>query len=134
MVLGVWIVEGKSIYYSQATTIKFSCAMRFDRYPLDEHFCKFRIGSTNLDISRMEFGEVSYSYDPSARNTILDYAVNIELLPEEYRILSWEGLGNYSITGIEIIFTRHKLKYMYMYYLPSGIAKRLSDFFLSYFD
>ena len=108
--------------------------MRFDRYPLDEHFCKFRIGSTNLDISRMEFGEVSYSYDPSARNTILDYAVEIKLLPEEFRILSWEGLGNYSITGIEIIFTRHKLKYMYMYYLPSGIAKRLSDFFLTYFD
>ena len=87
-----------------------------------------------MDISRMEFGEVSYSYDPSARNTILDYAVEIKLLPEEFRILSWEGLGNYSITGIEIIFTRHKLKYMYMYYLPSGIAKRLSDFFLSYFD
>ena len=78
--------------------------MRFDRYPLDEHFCKFRIGSTNLDISRMEFGEVTYSYDAAARNTILDYAVGIELLPEEYRILSWEGLGNYSITGIEIIF------------------------------
>ena len=122
--LGVWIVEGRSIYYSQATTVTFSCAMRFDRYPLDEHVCKFRVGSTNLDITRMEFAPTDYTYDPSTRNTILDYAVGVNKLKEKDRILPFGELGNYSITGIEIHFTRHKLKYMYMYYLPSGnIAK-----------
>ena len=94
--------------------------MRFDRYPLDSHVCKFRVGSTNLDMTRMLFSETAVSFDPKARNTILDYAVEVVQLRKEDRILPFGDLGNYSITGIEIIFTRHKLKYMYMYYLPSG--------------
>ena len=30
-------------------------------------------------------------------------------------------LGNFSITGIELNLKRHKLKYLYVYYLPSGL-------------
>ena len=94
--------------------------MRFDLYPLDSHVCKFQVGSTNLDITRMKFSETDFKYDPTSRNTILDYAVSVNKLSEEDRILPYGEIGNYSITGIEIHFTRHKLKYMYMYYLPSG--------------
>ncbi len=117
---GVWIVEGRQIYYSQATIVTFSCPMRFNLYPLDEHVCKFRVGSTNLDETRMKFSETQYNFDPAARNTILDYAVEVEKLRESDRILPYGDLGNFSVTGIEIRFTRHKLKYLYMYYLPSG--------------
>ena len=106
--------------FSQATVVTFSCPMRFDLYPLDSHICKFQVGSTNLDITRMKFSETDFKYDASARNTILDYAVSVNKLSEEDRILPYGEIGNYSITGIEIHFTRHKLKYMYMYYLPSG--------------
>ena len=94
--------------------------MRFDLYPLDAHTCKFRIGSTNLDMSRMIFNVTKPTYDESKKNTILDYQVSLNELREKDRILPYGDLGNYSITGIEIIFTRHKLKYMYMFYLPSG--------------
>ncbi len=94
--------------------------MRFDLYPLDSHVCKFRVGSTNLDITRMRFAETAFVYDEEARNTILDYTVDISKLREEDRTLEYGELGNYSITGIEIHFIRHKLKYMYVYYLPSG--------------
>merc|ERR1712020_243998 len=52
---GLWIIEGNQVYFSQATVVTFSCPMRFDLYPLDAHTCKFRIGSTNLDMSRMIF-------------------------------------------------------------------------------
>ena len=41
-------------------------------------------------------------------------------LQEEDRVLVYGELGNYSITGIEIQFNRHKFKYVYVYYLPSG--------------
>ena len=130
--------------------------MRFDLYPLDEHICKFRVGSTNLDITRMRFDETKKSYDPTKRNTILDYAVEINQLNEDdryvlfnlkllddmfynssnyqhltdqflnfviffIRILRYGALGNFSITGIEISFIRHKFKYIYVYYLPSGL-------------
>ena len=108
------------LFFSQATVVTISCPMRFDLYPLDSHVCKFQVGSTNLDITRMKFSETDFKYDASARNTILDYAVSVNKLSEEDRILPYGEIGNYSITGIEIHFTRHKLKYMYMYYLPSG--------------
>ena len=56
--------------------------MRFDLFPLDEHICKFRVGSTNLDITRMRFDETKHNYDATKRNTILDYAVKIDSLRE----------------------------------------------------
>ena len=108
------------MYFSQATVVTFSCPMRFDLYPLDAHTCKFRIESTNLDMSRMIFNVTQPTYDETKKNTILDYQVSLNALKEKDRILQYGELGNFSITGIEIIFTRHKLKYMYMFYLPSG--------------
>ena len=59
--------------------------MRFDLFPLDEHICKFRVGSTNLDITRMRFDETEKSFDQTKRNTILDYALDIKELQEEDR-------------------------------------------------
>ena len=59
--------------------------MRFDLFPLDEHICKFRVGSTNLDITRMRFDETKKTFDPTKRNTILDYAIDIQELQEEDR-------------------------------------------------
>ncbi|TRY78448.1 hypothetical protein TCAL_14393 [Tigriopus californicus] len=118
---GVWIVEGKAIYYNQASSVTFLCPMRFDLYPLDSHVCKFRVGSTNLDMTRMRFAPTELTYDETTRNTILDYAVTMGRLHEDDRILPYGELGNYSITGIEITFTRHKLKYLIVYYLPSGL-------------
>ena len=37
------------------------------------------------------------------------------------RVLVYGEIGNFSITGIEIKFVRHKGKYLYVYYLPSGL-------------
>ena len=59
--------------------------MRFDVFPLDEQICKFRVGSTDLDITRMEFAPTEHSYDHANRNTILDYSVNITSLREADR-------------------------------------------------
>ena len=72
--------------------------MRFERYPLDEHICKFRVGSTNMDINFMKFGETTASYDTANKNTILDYMVEVQQLREEDRIVLYAG-QNYSVTG-----------------------------------
>lgn len=118
---GVWIIGGKEIYFNQATTITFLCPMRFDLYPLDSHVCKFRVGSTSLDITRMLFEDTKLTYKPERRNTILDYSLEMGPLKKPDQVLDYGELGNFSITGIEITFTRHKLKYLYVYYLPSGL-------------
>ncbi len=58
---------------------------RFDLYPLDSHVCKFRVGSTNLNIERMYFKPTDITYDQSKRNTILDYSVDLGNLQEKDR-------------------------------------------------
>ena len=94
----MWIINGKDVFYNQFAQVTFLCPMRFERYPLDEHICKFRVGSTNMDINFMRFGETAVSYDETARNTILDYKVVAKKLREEDRIMLYAG-ANYSVTG-----------------------------------
>jgi hypothetical protein len=77
---GVWIVGGKKIIFNQACAITFLCPMRFDLYPMDSHVCKFRVGSTNLDMRYMRFTPTVVTYDESARNTILDYSIDMGTL------------------------------------------------------
>ena len=95
---GVWIIDGKDVFYNQFSTVTFLCPMRFERYPLDEHICKFRVGSTNMDINFMRFGETVATFDENNKNTILDYAVNVMKLDEDDRIILYQG-QNYSVTG-----------------------------------
>ena len=95
---GVWIINGKDVFYNQFSTVTFLCPMRFERYPLDEHICKFRVGSTNMDINFMRFGDTVATFDESSKNTILDYAVKVTKLSEEDRIIQYQG-QNYSVTG-----------------------------------
>ena len=99
-ILGVWIIDGKDVFYNQFAQVTFLCPMRFERYPLDEHICKFRVGSTNMDINYMRFGETTVTYDESSRNTILDYQVEAKQLRETDRIYLYQGT-NYSVTGNE---------------------------------
>ena len=53
----------------------FMCPMRFNKFPLDEHRCTFRVGSTNYDDTRMTFDNEKLDFDQSEKNTILDYQV-----------------------------------------------------------
>ena len=59
----------------QATHITFMCPMRFNKFPLDEHICKFRVGSVNYDDTRMTFSNYVLDYKPGEGTTILDYQV-----------------------------------------------------------
>ena len=118
------------------------CPMRFNKFPLDEHICKFRVGSSNYDMTRMIFDTKSLSYNPEAGNTILDYQVTISPLKEEDTFLAYGDAGNYSLTGFEMKLVRNSAKYkeipsfkpyfenfiffssfryLYIYYLPSGL-------------
>ena len=119
----MWIIEGKDIYYNQFAQVTFLCPMRFERYPLDEHICKFRVGSTNMDINYMRFGETEVTYDESSRNTILDYKVEARKLREEDRILTYQGT-NYSVTGsIWKQFLKKILEWIYQDYKKKYLAR-----------
>ena len=42
----MWIINGKDVFYNQFAQVTFLCPMRFERYPLDEHICKFKVRIT----------------------------------------------------------------------------------------
>lgn len=44
------------------------CPMRFNKYPLDEHTCKFTVGSSNYDDTR----NLSLNYLNSSVKVIVD--------------------------------------------------------------
>lgn len=95
----------------QYTQVTFMCPMRFNKFPLDEHTCKFMVGSTNYDDTRMKFDNYKLDYDPAAGNTILDYQVMIDPLAVADRTLVYGEAGNYSLTGFEMTLTRNVAKY-----------------------
>ena len=59
----------------QATHVSLLCPMRFNKYPLDKHTCKFMVGSSNYDETRMTFSNYQLQFDPSVANTIVDYEI-----------------------------------------------------------
>ena len=86
------------------------CPMRFNKFPLDQHTCKFQVGSSNYDDTRMTFSNEKLLYDPGAGNTILDYQVIINELKPADRIVVYGEAGNYSIAGFEMTLTRNVAK------------------------
>ena len=73
---GLWIDTNKQILYSQATHISFICPMSFDKFPLDEQRCMFRVGSYSYDSSKMIFITKKFGYSSQRSNTIpLDYDI-----------------------------------------------------------
>ncbi len=104
------------------------CPMRFNRFPLDEHTCKFMVGSTNYDDTRMTFDSKAVRFDPKAGNTILDYQVRSDIsschsphkkmsfkvhmteLHEVDKTVVYGDAGNYSTTGFQMRLTRNAAK------------------------
>ena len=60
-------------------------------------------------------------YDRSVLYSVLDYSVDIFPLDEKQAFYVWDGIGNFSLTGFEIRWKRHNVKYVINYYLPSGL-------------
>ena len=57
---GLWVDTDKNLLYSQTTLITFICPMRFEKFPFDAQICKFRVGSYNLDSSKLLFITKAY--------------------------------------------------------------------------
>ena len=104
--------------------------MRFERYPLDEHICKFRVGSTNMDINYMRFGDTTLSFDKTGMNTILDYKVDATQLREEDRILLYQG-QNYSVTGPVGLFVIFQLETLKVVNQPLIILWKVHNYFFT---
>ena len=94
---------------------------RFDSYPLDAHKCPLRFYSAR-STSAIQFAPAKFNYDPRRRSIVLEFHADIsELPPHNIRVHEGDRVRNLSSTGIELLLTRNKLKYIPLYYLPSGL-------------
>ena len=119
---GLWIRADYVVAYSEATHITFICPMHFDKFPLDTQTCKFLVGSYSYDDSQMTFKTSSAKYNNKDSNSIaLDYEIEIKPLTAEDSLLIFEGLGNFSLAGFELVLRRYVSTYIITYYLPSGL-------------
>ena len=188
-------------YWINQLIFSFICPMSFDKFPLDEQRCMFRVGSYSYDSSKMVFIAKSIGYSSKQSNSIaLDYEISkkrwwsfwvssdrktrgrrnssgrenvnslslradgvlywpppvqqlmnfteiweflkkfrgqfsyhdgnfqckifleIEPLKDEDKVLDYGSLGNFSLSGFEMVLTRYVSTYIITYYLPSGLS------------
>merc|ERR1719450_603119 len=70
----------------------------------------------------MTFTTLRAGFDGTHENSIpLDYAIEIRNLAPSDSILIFDGLGNFSLAGFEMVLNRHSSPYIFTYYLPSGL-------------
>merc|ERR1719350_2563500 len=70
----------------------------------------------------MVFITKAYGYASKKSNSIaLDYEITIEPLKDEDRVLDYGAMGNFSLSGFEMVLTRYVSTYIITYYLPSGL-------------
>ena len=115
------MVNRTTILYSHEAHVTIYCPMRYEMFPLDVQKCPFNIGSYAYDNKAMAFSNELLQYSDDRKNTVLDYDVSIIPLKEEDRIYVWLDIGNYSLTGFEMHFSRNYIKYVVNFFLPSGL-------------
>jgi len=116
---GVWVDGNNEVMYAMASKITFICQMDFNAFPVDIQVCKFRVGSFNYPMSKIEFENAVVPEDTIIKS-ILDYRIHFKALrPEDTHYMA---IGmNYSTAGFEIILSRKMSFYIITYYLPSGL-------------
>ena len=74
-----------------------------------------------FNLTQMTFTANKLYYNGKEDNTVLDYGVQLLDLGESEKLYVWVDVGNYSLAGFQIRLERHSLKYIFNYYLPSGL-------------
>ena len=110
------INKNRNIEYSARVDISISCKMDFDKYPLDEQRCPFRIGSYYSAEDTVNCTSV-YEFDDD-RQRSLQYYLKVEPLPEDYRIFVYEG-KRYAVCGVHLVLDRTREQIFFQVYLTS---------------
>ena len=110
------IKKTRTIEYMARVDIEISCQMQFDKYPLDEQQCPFRIGSSYSAEDTVICNE-TYDFNKTLQRS-LQYSVQIGSLPDESRVFSHDH-KRYAVCGVNILLRRKRKQIFYQVYLTS---------------
>ena len=120
--------EREILYYPNGTlllqtnlVLDIFCPMTFETYPIDNHTCDvyflsfgYNVTDVNLSIGTIHTREIV---------SLLDYSFEIEAVPPGSQSY-FEVLRSY--TGFNINLERNIYKYIWNYYIPSGLLVSIS--------
>ena len=113
---GLRITKERIIIYEVSATVKISCKMDFDKYPLDNQTCLFQVGSYYGSEETIKC-DSQWEYDDSKQKN-MDHVVSFKDLPDAHRTISLTS-GNYSVCGFSILLARKRTQALFQIYMPS---------------
>ena len=114
------------VRYSGEFELIIYCKMAFDTYPLDQHVCDLKLGSSKMDSSKINYTLSSLSFHQDEQVSLLDYTPEVQSLPDFKKLWTEHGHLTWYSTGCEIRLTRNVKKYIINYYIPSGLLVLVS--------
>ena len=109
------------VRYSGEFELIIYCKMAFDTYPLDQHVCDLKLGSSKMDSSKINFTLSSLSFSEDEQVSLLDYVPEVQSLPDFKRLWTEHGHLTWYCTGFQMKLVRKFTKYIINYYIPSGL-------------
>lgn len=117
--------ENRYMNYDSTFDLYLKCDMHYRRYPFDEHICPIKFSSSDLNATRLLF-QIATPTKWHRHNITIGY-FDIEILPlnENERFDIWEG-EKWSIAGFKLKLKRTYWRYIWNYYLSSGLFVLIS--------
>ena len=107
--------------YCVTLNVEIVChELHFNDYPFDSHECFFEMGSYTYPKEELIFTvliEGNYIYYNQKDFLCSDFLMNLEKFPTERN----ESTFGYSITGFQMNLQRNIEKYIFNFYIPSGL-------------
>ena len=101
--------------------LEIFCPMTFETYPIDNHTCNvyFLCFGYNVTDVNLSIGTIH----TQKKVNLLDYSFDIEAVPPGSQ-MDFEEMRSY--TGFDINLERNIYKYIWNYYIPSGLLVSIS--------
>ena len=119
----------KNLVVYTEVEVEFYCQMKFELYPFDSHVCRFFVGQYDHNYPEIRMLLENFTFHDSDQVTCLDYSIQVNKLQDNLTLLEYmyEGKKMYwSREGFQIKLNRNFKKYIFNYYIPSGLMVTVS--------
>ena len=119
----IWLFEKNNtrfLHYDTCFDIHIKCRMKYQRYPFDEHICPMKLASADLSADKLIFNMSSPVKWGRHENNLGYFDTQILPLNDKELYETWEN-EKWSIAGFKLRLRRRHWKYIFNYYLSSGL-------------
>ena len=119
----IWIEKkGENIHvnYDSVFDLYLKCDMNYQYYPFDVHECSVKFSSSDYNATRLKFHMAKPATWGRLNITVGEFDATIKSLEDSELMDTWEQ-EEWSICGFKLGLKRRHEKYIFNYYLTSGL-------------